>query len=103
MWWPRFLRRNVDGRVTAELADALLIELNRLAVEHHHRDAREGIVLLADELIARLEEFAPELRDSAALLAIAALCPVCYERRLMRQHEADTDQHHSGYLHSRDY
>jgi hypothetical protein len=76
MWWPRFQRRNANDRADiAALANELLIQLDRLAIEHQHRDAREGIVLLADELIARIKEFAPELRDSAALLAIASLCP----------------------------
>jgi hypothetical protein len=38
-------------------------------------------VLLADTLMERLEQFAPDKRDSAALAAIAALCPVCRARR----------------------
>jgi hypothetical protein len=73
--------RNPAAVETRQRADELMIELERLAVEHHHRDAREGIVLLADTLMERLEQFAPELRDSAALLMIASLCPRCRDRR----------------------
>jgi hypothetical protein len=82
MWWSRFFRRNADDRVEiTALADELLRQLEQLAAEHCERDAREGIVLLADTLTERLGQFAPELRDSAALLAIASLCPVCAARR----------------------
>jgi hypothetical protein len=64
-----------------ELADRLMIALETLAAEHHQRDAREGIVLLADTLMTRLEEFAPELREGVAPMVIAALCPICRGRR----------------------
>ena len=52
-----------------------MIELETLAAEHRDRDAREGVVLVANTLMARLELFAPEHRDSAAALVIASLWP----------------------------
>ena len=82
MWWPRFLRRNVNGRAeTAALANELLRQLETIAAEHLQRDAREGVVLVANTLMERLEQFAPEHREGAAAKVIASLCPVCAARR----------------------
>jgi hypothetical protein len=104
MWWPKFLRRNADGRAeTAALADELMKLLGTLAAEHRERDAREGVVLVANTLMERLEMFAPEYRDSAAALVIASLCPRCAARReaakirrrakrLAHQQQPDTDR-----------
>jgi hypothetical protein len=80
MWFP-FRRRLKTSVETAQLANRLLIELETIAAEHHERDAREGIVLLADELMKRLELFTPEHRERAAALVIASLCTVCAARR----------------------
>jgi hypothetical protein len=117
VWWPRFLRRNDDRAETAALADELLRHLETLAAEHRERDQREGVVLLANTLMQRLEQFAPaELRDSAALLMIASLCPRCHARceaakmrrrakrqaRLAHQEYAEHDHRDGEYFRSGD-
>ena len=66
---------------TRQLADALLVALEAVAVEHRERDEREGIVRLANELLERLELFTPEHRERAASRVVASLCAVCHERR----------------------
>jgi hypothetical protein len=81
MWFP--FRRQKTVEVT-QLADQLMRALELLAAEHQERDAREGIVLLADTLMDRLEHFAPEMREGIAPTLISRLCPVCAARRQRR-------------------